>query len=417
MKKGKHRSTHVRHPLYLRFKEEQYGKLLKYYPWILTGEIFFFTVLLLVERVWLPSFPGVTALTFTALFILLELIFMKGKHKKEVAEGKTRWHAKLGFLHGAVGVGLSAVTAVCFSILSVDGSSRLFGQIMLLGFYLLVMGFSFLSSFPLRSWLPFLQGLPLISAAIFLGNKLGTASFAFLSLFLPFFGLGVLSFSAVLVERLYYREFRIRVLAEQRRKRVVEELKKAEQLNAELRGIRDKLEQEIKERKIMEKNLKQVAAFDELTSVYNRRAGVEVLKEALHYSVRKKSVMTVAFVDLDRLKIVNDNFGHEEGDRYIRDVVALLRKHLRKSDSLSRYGGDEFLVVLPDCTEREAAAIFNRIEEDMARVNAGDRRYPLSFSYGFAEADPYSELDYHRLIAMADDRMYLNKQKKSFEEV
>lgn len=412
MKQGNRRSRHNRHPLYLKFKQEQYEKLLHNFSGILKGQIFLILVMLLIERMWLPSPFSLVVLTTTGLVSLTEFVL--------AGRGSGEFRARLGILHGGAGFGIAAITISCYYTLAVDGlpqvfgQAQLLGQFLILGFYMLVMGFAFLTSFPIRPWVPVLQALPLMSVAILLGKRQGIDSLAFLSLFFPIFGWVLLALSVASVERLYYREFRIRSLVEQRRRKVTEELDRAERLNSELREIRENLEKEIEERKLVEKNLEQVAAFDELTAVYNRRAGVEVLKEALHYSIRKQSALTIAFVDLDRLKIVNDNFGHEEGDRYLRDVVSLLRKHLRKSDSLSRYGGDEFLAVLPDCSEDEALAIFNRIEEDMSRMNAEERLYPVSFSYGFAEADLQNELDYRRLIAMADDRMYINKQKKRF---
>ncbi|HDQ14828.1 MAG TPA: GGDEF domain-containing protein, partial [Sediminispirochaeta sp.] len=112
------------------------------------------------------------------------------------------------------------------------------------------------------------------------------------------------------------------------------------------------------------------------------------------------------------LKIVNDNYGHRTGDDYLREVVTLLRRHLRKSDSISRFGGDEFLVILPDCGEEEAQSIFSRMEEDLQSMNRRGRTYPLSFSYGLVQAEAGDEEDISSLIALADERMYLQKESK-----
>jgi len=221
-------------------------------------------------------------------------------------------------------------------------------------------------------------------------------------------------FTSTLIERVYYREFRMRYLAERRREKVNEELSRYENLNKKLEETKQSLEKEIEDRKKAEKKLEQFAAFDELTSVYNRRAGLELLKEALHYAKRKQQSLTVVFVDVDKLKIVNDNFGHQTGDTYLKEVVEILRKHLRKSDSVSRFGGDEFLIILTECKKEEALAIFKRIEEDMANINQGGRMYPLNFSYGIAETGTNFEESMHQLIAKADERMYVHKQQKKW---
>jgi diguanylate cyclase (GGDEF)-like protein len=214
------------------------------------------------------------------------------------------------------------------------------------------------------------------------------------------------------IEKGFFHEFWLRLLAERRREKLQEELSRIEQLNTKLEETKESLEREIEERKQVENRLEYLAAYDELTGVYNRRAGIELLKHSLEVARRRGNAVTVAFVDVDQLKSVNDNLGHDAGDRYLLEVVSVLRKFLRKSDVVIRYGGDEFVVILDECTEAEAEETFERIEWEMVHRRSEEGLFAVSFSYGFAEAGPGESWTYQQLLTAADKKMYIQKQRK-----
>jgi diguanylate cyclase (GGDEF)-like protein len=229
----------------------------------------------------------------------------------------------------------------------------------------------------------------------------------------PLLVLLIVLVSARVEERISYSEYRRRRTAERNRARLQEELGREELLVKQLEETRAALEKEIEERKAVERGLERIAAFDELTSVYNRRAGLEVLKEALHYARRNGLYLTVVFLDVDKLKYVNDNHGHNAGDEYLKEVVRTIRTHLRKSDSICRFGGDEFVVILTECRRSKAMEIFSEIEQDLGNREPQWSLDDLSFSYGTVEASPdEQDEDVDRLIALADERMYIHKQRK-----
>ena len=123
---------------------------------------------------------------------------------------------------------------------------------------------------------------------------------------------------------------------------------------------------------------------------------------------RNQEPFSVAFVDLDGLKQINDTYGHLEGDRALRDTANLLRECFRESDIIARLGGDEFAVFI---AEADQAEIGRRIQEKLIEINsAAGRSYPLSFSMGIVASDP-SHSDMEILLKRADGLMYEEKRK------
>ena len=104
----------------------------------------------------------------------------------------------------------------------------------------------------------------------------------------------------------------------------------------------------------MQQQLKKNATYDSLTGAYNRNAGFAVAEQMVKLAKRTKETFVICYIDLNNLKLVNDNHGHDLGDRFIRGLIDALRQSLRDTDSIIRLGGDEFLVLLPQCDEAKA---------------------------------------------------------------
>jgi diguanylate cyclase (GGDEF)-like protein/PAS domain S-box-containing protein len=152
---------------------------------------------------------------------------------------------------------------------------------------------------------------------------------------------------------------------------------------------------------------------DELTGLYNRRGFLELARQQLHIAQREKREALLFFVDLNGMKQINDEFGHDEGDRALVDTADVLRDTFRASDVVSRLGGDEFVAFVLDADASKLDALAARIRQAMATRNAqGARRYRLSASIGAAPYDAARGQTIESLLAQADTLMYEQKRAR-----
>jgi diguanylate cyclase (GGDEF)-like protein/PAS domain S-box-containing protein len=159
--------------------------------------------------------------------------------------------------------------------------------------------------------------------------------------------------------------------------------------------------------------LRQLSLRDGLTGLYNRRGFLELSAQAVRIAERQKHQLAALFIDLDGLKGINDDLGHEQGDRAIGEAADLLRSTCRATDLIARLGGDEFVVLASDVDDASIAVLTTRLERALAEVNQRpDRDYLLSFSVGVACFDPLAPVPMEELLVEADTRMYEAKNRR-----
>ena len=144
-------------------------------------------------------------------------------------------------------------------------------------------------------------------------------------------------------------------------------------------------------------------AFDEGTGVLRRAAGLASLERELARTARTGQPLSVAFIDVDDLKQTNDTLGHAAGDALLRGVAGVLTRRLRAQDLVFRYGGDEFICVMPDTPRPRAEAIGTEMRRMAASLG-------LRFSFGVAQAAPGESA--RVVIDRADSLQYLDKQAR-----
>ena len=171
--------------------------------------------------------------------------------------------------------------------------------------------------------------------------------------------------------------------------------------------------QDITERKRMEEKLHALSLKDELTGLYNRRGFLALAEQQLRLSERTKKRMHLYFVDLDGLKYINDEMGHEAGDATLMEAANLFKKAFRESDIIARIGGDEFAVLAVDTEETTPEVMISRLQKVLDTRNAEKgRRYKIRISIGIASYDPENPCSLDKLISRADESMYQQKRSK-----
>jgi diguanylate cyclase (GGDEF)-like protein len=164
----------------------------------------------------------------------------------------------------------------------------------------------------------------------------------------------------------------------------------------------------------LQKELEERATRDPLTGVYNRRYFIEVIAQEMSRSKRHDRPIGFLMVDVNRFKQINDQLGHVVGDKVLQEVAALLHGIVRGEDFVIRYGGDEFLIVLPE-TNGETRAVERRILEGLDRWNATDSGllpFPLDLAIGEVHWLPGGSQSIEEALTVADRRMYEDKRRQ-----
>jgi diguanylate cyclase (GGDEF)-like protein len=156
------------------------------------------------------------------------------------------------------------------------------------------------------------------------------------------------------------------------------------------------------------------AMIDALTRVWNRRASEELLSVAMEQAERDDTALALCMLDVDRFKEINDTSGHQVGDQVLRKVAATLVSNVREGDSVCRYGGDEFLLILQrtdkDEVDRITQRIRQRISEFPMKTKSG--LIPVSVSTGIALRAPGRHITAESLVESADQALYRAKQAR-----
>lgn len=159
--------------------------------------------------------------------------------------------------------------------------------------------------------------------------------------------------------------------------------------------------------------LRAMSLVDDLTGLYNRRGFLALGRQALRGATRTRVPVLLLFADLDHLKLVNDTFGHAEGDRALQEAAQVLREVFRASDIAARVGGDEFAVLAPEASRAGATRAARRLRERIdARNRAADRRWTLEMSVGLTRWDPAHPRTIEELLAEGDALMYEQKRAR-----
>ncbi len=160
----------------------------------------------------------------------------------------------------------------------------------------------------------------------------------------------------------------------------------------------------------------QLATLDELTGISNRRGFMALAQHTLNLCTRQNTAASLAFVDLNNFKPINDNYGHAEGDRALIAFTEQMKDSFRETDLFARLGGDEFVILFTNSSIEKARDAMKRFSGSMEKLNQKARRgYNITFSYGVVEFDPDKHDSVDNLLTEGDSLMYECKKQKTSE--
>jgi diguanylate cyclase (GGDEF)-like protein len=159
---------------------------------------------------------------------------------------------------------------------------------------------------------------------------------------------------------------------------------------------------------IHRRDLHRMAQTDSMTGLLNRRAFEEILASELLRTKETGKSVAVLQVDIDRFKQVNDRWGHQAGDEVIRRVGDSLRTSMRPSDALSRFGGEEFMILLRDVTTEQSSEVAGRLRAEIAGMTGLPGEVRLTVSIGVAASHPFDTPQ--ELLRRCDEALYRSKR-------
>lgn len=159
----------------------------------------------------------------------------------------------------------------------------------------------------------------------------------------------------------------------------------------------------------VQQQLRQLSETDALTGLYNRRKLIETLNDRLAVFTREGTQTSVLVFDLDNFKRLNDDLGHQAGDAALVEIARLCREQLRQTDVVARFGGDEFVVVMPGTRREDALRIAERLREHVPTSLAASLSYQSTISGGISEFGAPDRFA-NDILSRADEGLYLSKR-------
>ncbi len=167
----------------------------------------------------------------------------------------------------------------------------------------------------------------------------------------------------------------------------------------------------INEKEELLEQLELQSVTDSMTQIYNRRGFGKVIRYEFLQNKRRNTGFTITLCDIDFFKKVNDTHGHECGDIVIKKVAETISSCIRKQDTLARWGGEEFIILMLNCSTEQAADSVERIRSEIEalRIKYNEETVSFTMSFGISESSKHDE-DYDRIIARADQKLYSAKE-------
>jgi diguanylate cyclase (GGDEF)-like protein len=178
-----------------------------------------------------------------------------------------------------------------------------------------------------------------------------------------------------------------------------------------LRNANQQLGSQLREIESLQESLREQAIRDPLTQLHNRRFLDETVELEFHHADRFSETLSIILLDIDYFKEINDRYGHTAGDACLVTLANLLQQHCRRSDITCRYGGEEFILVLPNTNtegaEQHAEELRHLVENEVFTVDEHEIKFTISLGIS---SYPAHGADYRQIINKADEALYVSKR-------
>uniref|UniRef100_A0A7V3RIB9 Diguanylate cyclase n=1 Tax=candidate division WOR-3 bacterium TaxID=2052148 RepID=A0A7V3RIB9_UNCW3 len=178
--------------------------------------------------------------------------------------------------------------------------------------------------------------------------------------------------------------------------------------NGKIIGTRNYI-MDITERKRVEDHLSYQSMTDELTGLLNRRGFKSLAQHQIELAKKIKKGFYLFYCDLNDMKKINDRFGHNTGDKALRDIANILRSSFRKTDIIARVGGDEFIILAPEAMPESLNVMLNRLNANIDKYNLSSNSFKISLSIGYVYFNPDDARTLEQIMEAADKMMYQEK--------
>lgn len=158
-------------------------------------------------------------------------------------------------------------------------------------------------------------------------------------------------------------------------------------------------------------DINNLATRDVLTNLLNRRVFYEMANTKIKHSLRHDKIFSLLFIDVDNFKIINDNYGHNHGDIFLKNLAKILKENTREEDVVARYGGDEFVIILDNTNIENSKIIVERIQEDLEKFKKNEKLFvpkEITLSIGIVEYPQHGQT-IDDLLSISDEMMYRGK--------
>ncbi len=158
-------------------------------------------------------------------------------------------------------------------------------------------------------------------------------------------------------------------------------------------------------------NLCPLTIEDSLTGLYNRRYFNQVIQNEIERNYRDHRSLALAIIDIDHFKSINDNWGHDGGDKVLKDISRIMKSNIRQSDTLARIGGEEFAVIMPNIRQHLAKEVMERLRLDIenSAMYVDDNKLCITVSIGTAVTEPNQMMTADELYNKSDQALYQAK--------